>query len=333
MAGPIPFTPIINGANVTINRLSDSGATGEETWGYNASINTDKYTISGNNVVWNDGTILQYNGVDVLPTANIIGGGEYTTRAASSKLSVDLTTLSGWANLTPGNHTIKIVAKGTGYRDSELSAGVVVSKAAGTVTLEKGTYKWVDEPNFNNAPKSTLFNFVDAGGSSFFGVGVTSSFDGFMNYFTNSEGTSWTTVTAVDPVYWQNNNYKTITLSTDQQVSAEFYKWAITDGNLVKYEETYLLNTTLSMPSTATYYGLEGGYKIGDSIYDSICIGYNNGKELRIAWRDDDSGDLMWNTLYNSNGWLKQSNRGLTLLKEPAPAFLTWLQANSTQPV
>lgn len=131
---------------------------------------------------------------------------------------------------------------------------------------------------------------------------------------------------------WTNEAYKTITLSTDQQVSPEFYKWAITDGNLVKYEETYLLNTTLSMPSTAAYYGLEGGYKIGDSIYDSICIGYNNGKELRIAWRDD-SGDLMWNTLYNSNGWLKQSNRGLTLLKEPAPAFLTWLQANSTQPV
>lgn len=46
------------------------------------------------------------------------------------KLSVDLTTLSGWANLTPGNHTIKIVAKGTGYRDSEKSAGVEVTKAA-----------------------------------------------------------------------------------------------------------------------------------------------------------------------------------------------------------
>lgn len=57
------------------------------------------------------------------------------------KLSVDLTTLSGWANLAPGNHTIKIVAKGTGYRDSEKSAGVSVTKGAvvsyTNVTLEK----------------------------------------------------------------------------------------------------------------------------------------------------------------------------------------------------
>lgn len=51
-----------------------------------------------------------------------------------AKKSVDLTTLSGWDNLTPGNHTIKIVAKGTGYRDSEKSAGVSVTKAAEVYT-------------------------------------------------------------------------------------------------------------------------------------------------------------------------------------------------------
>ena len=45
-----------------------------------------------------------------------------------AKKSVDLTTLSGWANLSGGNHTIKIVAKGTGYSDSEKSAGVEVFK-------------------------------------------------------------------------------------------------------------------------------------------------------------------------------------------------------------
>lgn len=62
------------------------------------------------------------------------------SEAASSKLSVDLTTLSGWSNLAPGNHTIKIVAKGTGYRDSEKSAGVEVTKASSgyTVTITYG---------------------------------------------------------------------------------------------------------------------------------------------------------------------------------------------------
>lgn len=67
------------------------------------------------------------------------------SEAATVKKSVDLTTLSGWTNLAPGNHTIKIVAKGTGYRDSEKSAGVSVTKAAAVaydnVTLGKVDYQ------------------------------------------------------------------------------------------------------------------------------------------------------------------------------------------------
>lgn len=90
-AGPQPFEISVNGEQVEIQRLSDSMVPGEETWSYNASINTDKYTISGNTVVWNDGTILQYNGVDVLPTDDIIGivgnPGIYTTRSATPTLT------------------------------------------------------------------------------------------------------------------------------------------------------------------------------------------------------------------------------------------------------
>lgn len=90
-AGPQPFDISVNGEQVEIQRASDSMVPGEETWSYNASINTDKYTISGNTVVWNDGTILQYNGVDVLPTDDIIGikgnPGIYTTRSATPTLT------------------------------------------------------------------------------------------------------------------------------------------------------------------------------------------------------------------------------------------------------
>lgn len=90
-AGPQPFEVSVNGEQVEIQRLSDSMVAGEETWSYNASINTDKYTISGNTVVWSDGTILQYNGVDVLPTDDIIGiqgnPGIYTTRSATPTLT------------------------------------------------------------------------------------------------------------------------------------------------------------------------------------------------------------------------------------------------------
>ena len=46
--------------------------------------------------------------------------------------SVDLTTLSGWATLSDGEHHITIVAKGTGYRDSAKSTSVTVTKTATT---------------------------------------------------------------------------------------------------------------------------------------------------------------------------------------------------------
>lgn len=45
--------------------------------------NTDKYTIVNNKVVWNDGTILQYNGNDVLPSDEVVNNGQYTTRQAT----------------------------------------------------------------------------------------------------------------------------------------------------------------------------------------------------------------------------------------------------------
>lgn len=42
---------------------------------------------------------------------------------------VDLTSLTGWANLSDGGHTITIKAKADGYKDSQPSAGVQVTKA------------------------------------------------------------------------------------------------------------------------------------------------------------------------------------------------------------
>ena len=42
--------------------------------------------------------------------------------------SVDLTTLPGWSSLSDGSHNITIVAKADGYRDSEPSAAVSVTK-------------------------------------------------------------------------------------------------------------------------------------------------------------------------------------------------------------
>ena len=55
-----------------------------------------------------------------------------TSKQATStpRKSIDLTTLPGWSSLSSGSHSITIVAKADGYRDSEPSAAVSVTKAA-----------------------------------------------------------------------------------------------------------------------------------------------------------------------------------------------------------
>ena len=44
--------------------------------------------------------------------------------------SYDLSTSSKWSALSDGEHTVQIVAKAVGYRDSEPSAAVTVTKTA-----------------------------------------------------------------------------------------------------------------------------------------------------------------------------------------------------------
>ena len=74
------------------------------------------------------------------------------TKLTVSKIkSVDLTTLSGWADLTNGNHTIQIMAKAGGYIDSEKSAGVEVTKSASPKTLEESTWAEIAQVSANKS--------------------------------------------------------------------------------------------------------------------------------------------------------------------------------------
>ena len=49
-------------------------------------------------------------------------------RFATSQVSIDLTTLSGWGNVADGQHSIQVVAKADGYRDSDKSTAVSFTK-------------------------------------------------------------------------------------------------------------------------------------------------------------------------------------------------------------
>ena len=46
------------------------------------------------------------------------------------RINCDLTTLSGWGNVADGQHSIQVVAKADGYKDSEKSTAVSFTKGA-----------------------------------------------------------------------------------------------------------------------------------------------------------------------------------------------------------
>ena len=76
-----------------------------------------------------NGTTVSWDAVENATSYDVYADDTTLLGNVTSQQSVDLTTLSGWANLTDGNHIIQIVAKADGYKDSEKSAGVGVTKA------------------------------------------------------------------------------------------------------------------------------------------------------------------------------------------------------------
>ena len=130
----IQFTS--NNQSFTLFRFNRSGANQYDLQYNDVVVNGGTWNNSLNSPNWTGWTNSAYRTVtfETAPTGDLLTWLQANGTKQSNKLSVDLTTLSGWSNLAPGNHTIKIVAKGTGYIDSEKSAGVEVTKPAPVYT-------------------------------------------------------------------------------------------------------------------------------------------------------------------------------------------------------
>ncbi len=68
-------------------------------------------------------TISITGGTDAT-NGDLIAWLEANATQQSSQLTVDLSALSGWSNVSSGSHTLTIKAKASGYRDSDASTGV-----------------------------------------------------------------------------------------------------------------------------------------------------------------------------------------------------------------
>ena len=107
----------------------------------------------------------------VAESGGINGTITITSKLAVSRKSVDLTTLPGWSSLSSGSHSITIVAKAEGYRDSEPSAAVTVEKAP----------EPVEDPFITFTGETSDFTLT----------ATNKEWDGIVEYSTDK--TTWTT--------------------------------------------------------------------------------------------------------------------------------------------
>lgn len=203
--------------------------------------------------------------------------------------------------------------------------------AAASYTLEDGTYKWVDSPEdvfevtgneIDKMPLSFSSNSVLYSSLSSYGDDTVYRID-----YIRSDG-SFT-----DPVFssnlgWENNAYKTITLSAPQSVSKDFYNWAITGGNLVKQTgETWVLNTIIAKPTWDGARVID--FRSNGNDYTNIAVQYDGEGDILVYNGDTAYGFPGSDT--GSNIWINDAYRTIAFKTTPTGDLLTWLQANGTK--
>lgn len=177
-----------------------------------------------------------------------------TSKKATSQVSIDLTTLSGWGNVADGDHVIQVVAKADNYRDSEKSTAVSFTKGSSftqvPVTLTN-PFKSYISMSASNAPFGRISNMDKTKTYS-----IQLVFDYYKNDITclTYNGTKWVT------------NGALIIIKNQTETSVDLYKGlsgGITDS---LFKVIALEGTTQASVSDFT------GFTGTDTMPDYICL-------------------------------------------------------------
>lgn len=232
---------------------------------------------------------------------------------------------------------------------------------AASYTLEAGTYKWVDNPSdpgvtikqtFNSGVTGYVLTSNNTYSSAQFDIlyiqrrdpsdtGFTNSiyipFSGYhftyYHYAGNWIGT-WTCGNGdEDYTATDTNKLRTIIVKSNQTVSADFYNWAITGGNLVKQTgETWVLNSSLTNSALSK---ISVNFQSSGNAYVDIERYYDDEYEEGLRYYTSSSGsqyDLVYANQGSGGEFFDQAYRTITF-SQPVnnPTLLAWLQANGTK--
>ena len=259
---PMPIYVNGNLTSLTISYFSD--------FENNSSNNSTMYTISNGKVVWKDGTILQYNGVDVLPSDGIVENRQYTTRANGSSTTklikikfkdtltftsdqiFDITFKSNNQNFTQflgqygkgftlsyNSTSVYDFINGwtTPYNIIEIDPtqasfnAFIAAMKDNIESVELEAGTYKWVDNPNPLQTSAVFNFISNNISM---ISISCGADIFYSDINSEDYRVWRGATG----NWSNENYKTIVTSSNQYINYEFYNYAILGNQLVKQQPT-----------------------------------------------------------------------------------------------
>lgn len=161
-------------------------------------------------------------------------------------LIYDLSTNAKWTTLADGTHNITIIAKAAGYRDSNASSSVTITKQAPAATIEAGTYTFEETPTLKapldiNANITATINTLTANDvygssktidniaayrSSMAEIGILSIYNDNSGYaVTFSDGWEYTDEDGNNFTATDSQKLRTIIIGSSQAVNNDFYEW------------------------------------------------------------------------------------------------------------
>lgn len=172
----------------------------------------------------------------------------------SAKVSIDLTTLSGWGNVANGSHNIQVVAKADGYRDSEKSTAVSFTKGSSftqvPVTLTNPFSSYISF-NASNAPFGRISNMDK---TKIYSIQLTEEYFKTSITYLTYNGTQWVT------------NDSLINIKNQTETSVDLYKGLTGGSSDMLYNVIALEGTTQASVSDFT------GFTGTETMPDYICL-------------------------------------------------------------
>ena len=207
---------------------------------------------------------------------------------ADTDIRVENATIRGWDRVSG----ILIVDNATGNV-------TITVKAVQGATLENGTYVFSNDADISTL-SGTKLNFI-SNGINFDTItpGTTTSGDTTLN---TMKYTDETVARMVDnKVVWEDDAFKTISVSETQTVTDAFYEWGIKNKNLTKQViEPYTMNTTISEATsifTQSFTSNNVAYNKMDYTtaegmkYDDVTVFFHDSQK----WKDESYRDVTFN--------------------------------------